>query len=639
MRAVLLLVGLLPAPLAAQRAAAPRDSVQGLLPPIPRVRGPLALRVVYPQPGSVLDIGDSTFVLGSTGTGDAALTVAGQPVAVAANGAWLAWIRVPDGPAPVLEVRATRGAEQATVQLPIRRARSFVPPAAGPWVDTATFVPRGRLWRPAGEPVPVAVRAAPGAQVTLRLGDGRRIPLLPAEGMETPSAARLAFDRDTTRRTARVTTDRYAGLLDADAVGADPGPVLPGAPAAGRDAPDAVLEVALGGDTVRAVWPLQLARLPAGPLVVRLDDDPAGTGAGDSVIVGRTRPGGTYHWFFRTGTRAQLNGRHDDTAELRLGRGHAAWVAAAEAELQPAGTPPPAAVIGALTLEPRADRLVLRLPWSAMVPVQVLERPSGLTLRIHAAVADADWIRYGGTDPLVTRIAWRQAADDLVEVDVDLARPLWGWLLHATPGAAVLEVRRPPVIDPRRPLAGRRIVLDPGHPPLGATGPTGLREAEANLAVARRLAPMLRAAGATVLLTRDADTAVALGARVPFAEAAGADLLVSIHNNALPDGVEPYANSGTSVFYNRLPGLALARAVQEALVRSLGVRGLGIAQGDLALVRGTWVPAVLTEGLFMPVPAHEAALRDPRGQRRYALAVRQGIEAFLRASGRPAGRP
>jgi N-acetylmuramoyl-L-alanine amidase len=141
---------------------------------------------------------------------------------------------------------------------------------------------------------------------------------------------------------------------------------------------------------------------------------------------------------------------------------------------------------------------------------------------------------------------------------------------------------------------------------------------------------MLEAAGSRVVMTRTADTAVDLWERVALADSSGAELLVSIHNNALPDGVNPFINNGTSVFYNQLRSVPLAAEIQRSLVRRLRLPDLGIGRADLAVVRPTWMPAVLCEGMFLIHPDQEAALRTPRGQRLYARGVFDGIRGFLR---------
>jgi N-acetylmuramoyl-L-alanine amidase len=140
---------------------------------------------------------------------------------------------------------------------------------------------------------------------------------------------------------------------------------------------------------------------------------------------------------------------------------------------------------------------------------------------------------------------------------------------------------------------------------------------------------MLEAAGARVQMTRTTDSAVDLWPRVALAERSGAELLVSIHNNALPDGINPFTNNGTSVFYNQPRSLPLASAIQRSLVHRLGLPDLGISRADLAIVRATWMPSVLVEGMFMIMPEQEAALRSPAGTRHYARGVYEGIRSFL----------
>ena len=61
-------------------AAVPRSDTTGAesaLPPVPAVRGPLDIRVVYPGPAVRVAARDSSFLYGSLGSGDATLTING----------------------------------------------------------------------------------------------------------------------------------------------------------------------------------------------------------------------------------------------------------------------------------------------------------------------------------------------------------------------------------------------------------------------------------------------------------------------------------------------------------------------------------------------------------------------------------
>jgi N-acetylmuramoyl-L-alanine amidase len=172
--------------------------------------------------------------------------------------------------------------------------------------------------------------------------------------------------------------------------------------------------------------------------------------------------------------------------------------------------------------------------------------------------------------------------------------------------------------------------VDPGHPPAGAIGPTRLTEAEANLAIALELKPMLEAAGAHVIMTRKDGSPVELGARPLMARDSNAHVLVSIHNNAFPDGVNPFTNNGTSVYYFQRHSVDLAKEFQRELLSELKLRDLGVGRADLALVRPTWVVSALTETSFMMVPQQESGLRDPSVHERIARAHLRALEAFLR---------
>ncbi len=619
-------------------ALVPRNDSAGpesALPPVPAVRGPLDIRVMYPGPAAPVAARDSSFLYGSVGSGDATLTINDVPARVWPNGAWLAWVALP--PDSLMRFRLVARTPRDTASLEFAAARAaWAPPLTdGLWLDTLSLTPRGQVWWPATEYLTLAARASEGAYLRIRLPDGTVIPLAPGYSAEPVPDAQRAFDRDTDRPVAPTWRDRYTAILRGRAVGPDPGPLLPphgGPPLAPGPMPDsawAMLEAIRGGDTIRARWPLQLALLDTLPVVARLDDDTTGAGGTDGLTPGRALPGGTYLWFFPAGTLARVSGRMNGDLRLRLSPGAEAWVSAAEA-LPVSGEDANPAVVGSVTMVPEADRVRVRIPLGRRVPHAISETERELTLRLYDAVGDVNWIHYGARDSLVRRIAWDQPAARQVTLAFELSRPLWGYRARWQGTDLVLEIRRPPRIDSAHPLRGRLIALDPGHPPAGATGPTGLREAEANLAIAWELRALLEADGARVLLTRTADAPIDLWPRIDLAERGGAEILVSIHNNALPDGVNPFTNNGTSVYYNQPRSVSLARAIQNALVRRLRLRDLGIGRGDLALVRPTWMPSVLTEGLFIIMPDQEAALRSPQGRRLYAEAIRDGLRTFLR---------
>lgn len=605
-----------------------------LLPEVPEVDGPLDIHVVYPPAGATIQPGDSSFIFGSVGNGNASLTINGEPVRVWPNGAWLAWIPFPRDTIMrfVIEARTATGSD--VLEHIVRRPAEFTPPPERVWISRSSISPRGRIWWPTDEYLPITVRASSGAMVRIVLPDSTIVP--------------LTSDRDLSEVSSGTS---YTGVIRGHPLGTRPGPMLGDSSRMLRfQRPDSVsrpvdsvesehktptdtvpmIEAIIGADTVRVPWPISLALLDSLPAAVTLNDDTAGNGNTDGITVGRAAPEATYHWFFPTGTRALATGRINDDVRISLSQDAIAWVAASDVVAFPAGTPHAPAVVGSVSLTPLADKLNLRIPVSRRVPYRITESGKTLTVRLYGALGDVNWIRYGESDPAIRAISWNQDTKDEVTITVELAEPLWGFRTRWSQSDLILEIHRPPRLDPDHVLQDLLVVVDPGHPPAGATGPTGLTEAEANLAVGLKLRDLLVELGAKVIMTRTTGDPLGLRERITLADTVGADLLISIHNNGLPDGVNPFTNTGASVYYNHPRSIPLARHVQEALVGTLGTRDLGIGRGDLALVRPTWMPAILTEGLFMMLPDQEAALRQEEGQRLYAEAVHDGIVAFLK---------
>lgn len=151
--------------------------------------------------------------------------------------------------------------------------------------------------------------------------------------------------------------------------------------------------------------------------------------------------------------------------------------------------------------------MVVELPGPArLASAEMQPQPQGalLTLRLEP-VEMADFAPHGGAAPETA---------------------LWG-----LPAPAAVP-QAPPPRDGRL-----RVMLDPGHGGIDPGAIAGdMTEAALMLTFAEELAALLRRAGVEVMLTRDGDQFVGLEARATAARAAGADVLISLHADALPDG-------------------------------------------------------------------------------------------------------
>jgi N-acetylmuramoyl-L-alanine amidase len=233
---------------------------------------------------------------------------------------------------------------------------------------------------------------------------------------------------------------------------------------------------------------------------------------------------------------------------------------------------------------------------------------------------------------------------------------------------------------PRR-TQRRLIVVDAGHggPDNGMTGPIGsgprIVEKSVTLAVARLLSQELRNSGVEVLMTRTADTLIALADRGRIANRNKGDLFVSIHVNAAGSrtaagarerGYETYflaeAKTEEASRVERMENEAvkfetganapkgdplsfiindmaqnehlresndLAETIQGGLRSFHPGKDRGVQQANFAVLRGSYMPAVLVEIGFGSNPAEAGYLLDSDNQRLIAASIARSVMEYI----------
>jgi len=190
------------------------------------------------------------------------------------------------------------------------------------------------------------------------------------------------------------------------------------------------------------------------------------------------------------------------------------------------------------------------------------------------------------------------------------------------------------------PLAGKTIVIDPGHggPDGGAVGADGTEEKDIALNVSVFVREYLEQGGATVYLTREIDTDLAaehtkglsnrkaedIKNRLAFIEEKDPSLFVTIHLNAIPS---PKWRGAQTFYYPRFDeSKHLAKMIQAEVIRNLEntTREALPIQG-IYLLKHAEVPSTIVELGFLSNPAERDLLKQEEYQRKMAASIYQGI--------------
>ena len=220
----------------------------------------------------------------------------------------------------------------------------------------------------------------------------------------------------------------------------------------------------------------------------------------------------------------------------------------------------------------------------------------------------------------------------------------------------------------------RKIVLDPGHGGRdpGAIGVGGLAEKDIVLNIAKKLAKKVqKEMGMQVVLTRKDDTFIPLEDRTAIANAEGADLFVSLHMNASPNGdargLETYyLDKTTDEAAVRLAArenatsrknvsdlqfilsdmtqnmkledsITLAYRLHGSLVagmtkRMSDVRDLGVKKALFYVLVGARMPSVLVEMFFITNKSEGRAMNQESYQDAMVEALYEGIQKYAQTA-------
>ena len=248
----------------------------------------------------------------------------------------------------------------------------------------------------------------------------------------------------------------------------------------------------------------------------------------------------------------------------------------------------------------------------------------------------------------------------------------------STPKPNKLPKPAKPVTKPAAQAKPKLVFLDPGHggKDPGARGVRGTREKAVVMMIARLLQRELQAGGRyRVMLTRGNDSFVALRERVARAQAAKADLFLSLHADSHPDadvrGASVYTLSedatdretaALAARENRADGVVAgmrlagkpdnvantlvamtqrgtvndSRRLAETIVRTLSRNGVRLLprshrQAGFAVLTSPDIPAALVELGYLSNPQDEKLLTVRQHQAALARALRASVDAHFAA--------
>ncbi|HME89640.1 MAG TPA: N-acetylmuramoyl-L-alanine amidase [Chthoniobacterales bacterium] len=199
-------------------------------------------------------------------------------------------------------------------------------------------------------------------------------------------------------------------------------------------------------------------------------------------------------------------------------------------------------------------------------------------------------------------------------------------------GAFTVGAAQTRVVGPEGSRPSTVVVIDAGHGgwDRGGIARQLVPESVMNLDVAQRLRAVLQSYGYHVVMTRDTDVFVPLGARVAIANAYRDAIFVCIHFNATPRS----SASGIETYFYSSQSLPLASAIHYYVVGGAPSANRGVRRRGFFVLRKTRIPSVLVECGFLTNPTEAQYAQSVAYRQKLAEEIARGVrERSLVATG------
>jgi len=347
---------------------------------------------------------------------------------------------------------------------------------------------------------------------------------------------------------------------------------------------------------------------------------------------GEDRLGGAKINFLSSGIKMELIDSLRALYKVRLSDGRYAFIPKSLVQREPAGTRPAYSLTSSWSVTKSKNMDVVRVALGERLPYIIYQEmePRRVVVEIHGAANNSNWITQYLDLEAIDYVDFNQVSHDIFRVYIYLKdKYSWGYKAEYAGNSLVISIKHTPQPAYKGSLAGLKIGLDAGHGgrASGAVSTSGIKEKDLNLAMVYMLKRELEKRGASVVLSRSDDSDLTMYDRVDIFDAAGVDMMVSVHCNA---GGNPLRPRGTSTYYKHIEYRELAKSVLESLLE-LEVKNFGLVGNfNFSLNAPTFYPNLLVETLFMSSLEDEELLADPMFQSMMMKRVVTGLEDYMK---------